>query len=120
MNNILNELSDELRLDEKKYSIDDLIGKSRKQEIVTLRFKAYFLARAKGLTLAQIGALFNRDHAQVLYGIRMFVIAHEHSSLFNLDVTKLLAEKRKHHQERIRFHQKELADLIEIEGQYEL
>lgn len=52
-------------------SVEDLVSKSRKQELVYSRFIAFYFCRnLTNLCLADIGKAFNRDHATVLHGVR--------------------------------------------------
>lgn len=47
-----------------------LIGRGRPRELVEARHIAFYLMRKlTGLTLTQIGEIFNRDHSTVIYGI---------------------------------------------------
>ena len=61
----------------KKY-IEDLTGldlstKSREREVVELRFIAFKLTRTLTRhSLSKIGAIYNRDHATVMHGVRQF------------------------------------------------
>ena len=50
-----------------------LFEKGRKRNLVEARQVIFYIAYKKinGLSLAQIGAKFNKDHATVLYGIKM-------------------------------------------------
>ena len=52
---------------------DEVIGKSRKREIVECRHIAMGVIRHNTLTtLKEIGKLFNRDHSSVIYAIENF------------------------------------------------
>lgn len=53
--------------------VSDLIGKSRKAEIVAARHEAmYLLHRNTNLTKVAIGELFGRDHSTVLSALAKF------------------------------------------------
>lgn len=52
-------------------TVEPLKLRSRKRELVIPRQIAFYLLRTKlDLTLSDIGRMFNRDHATVLYSVR--------------------------------------------------
>lgn len=54
--------------------VKDLSIKSRKREIVEIRSVCFTLTRTLclGVSLASIGELYNKDHATVIHGLKMF------------------------------------------------
>ena len=51
------------------YTIDDLRGESRKEELVLVRHYCMFLLRKKArLIWKQIGVMLNRDHSTAMHG----------------------------------------------------
>lgn len=54
-------------------SLDDVCGRSRKQEVVYTRITiAYFLRRHTILSTTEIGRLINRDHATILHYLKAY------------------------------------------------
>lgn len=54
-------------------SLDDVCGKSRKQEIVYTRMTiAYFLRRCTTLSTTEIGKLINRDHSTIIHYLKAY------------------------------------------------
>lgn len=54
-------------------SLDDVCGRSRKQEIVYTRMTiAYFLRQYTTLSTTEIGNLINRDHATISYYLKAY------------------------------------------------
>lgn len=60
----------------------ELTSKSRKREIVELRFIFYFLARRMNYTLKQISTYLKKDHSTVIYGLEMFKNLYETNDNF--------------------------------------
>lgn len=56
---------------ELKITLDDLSGKTRLGEVVCARHIIFYLLRSNKYGIVQIGRLFNRDHATVLYACEM-------------------------------------------------
>lgn len=54
----------------------EIVGPSRTREISEARQHAYVAMRECGLSLPRIGAILNRDHTTVLYGLRKFAARH--------------------------------------------
>lgn len=52
-----------------RYKLDQ---KNRKREIIYIRSILYTHLRNEKWTLAQIGKLFNKDHATILHGLRCY------------------------------------------------
>jgi hypothetical protein len=52
-----------------RYKLDQ---KNRKREIIYIRSILYTQLRSEKWTLAQIGKLFNKDHATILHGLRCY------------------------------------------------
>ena len=51
----------------------DIIGKSRKREIVTARMIAvYTIKNNTYLTLKEIGCIFGKDHSSIIYHLRQY------------------------------------------------
>tara|TARA_R110002012_G_scaffold314915_2_gene528084 strand:- start:2600 stop:3037 length:438 start_codon:yes stop_codon:yes gene_type:complete len=50
----------------------DLIKKNRKLEKVYQRAFLYHYLYTKGMTLQELGKLFNRDHTTILHGIKIY------------------------------------------------
>ena len=54
-------------------SLDDVCGRSRKQEIVFTRMTtAYFLRQYTTLSTTEIGNLINRDHATIFHYLKAY------------------------------------------------
>ena len=54
-------------------SLDDVYGKSRKQDVVYTRMTiAYFLRRHTILSTTEIGRLINRDHSTIVYYLKVY------------------------------------------------
>lgn len=54
-------------------SLDDVCGRSRKQEIVYTRMTtAYFLRQYTTLSTTEIGTLINRDHATIIHYLKAY------------------------------------------------
>ncbi len=66
-NDVLNIVSDVSGI-----PVEDIVSKSRKKEVATLRHAVSFLLRKQGLTTSAIGKIINRDHATVICGSRKF------------------------------------------------
>lgn len=56
---------------------DDIIGKCRSPRYVAARQEAFYLLRATGYSMLQIGRFCNRDHTTVLHG------ANKHEAMLN-------------------------------------
>ena len=48
----------------------DVRSPSRKKMYHLARFEMYYVLQKDGLSLSQIGAIFNRDHSTILHGIQ--------------------------------------------------
>lgn len=48
----------------------DVKSPSRKKMYNDARFEMYYILQKEGMTLSQIGAVFNRDHSTILHGIQ--------------------------------------------------
>ncbi len=48
----------------------DVKSPSRKKVYNDARFEMYYILQREGMTLSQIGAVFNRDHSTILHGIQ--------------------------------------------------
>lgn len=48
----------------------DIKSPSRKKMYNDARFEMYYILQKEGMTLSQIGAVFNRDHSTILHGIQ--------------------------------------------------
>lgn len=54
-------------------SLDDVCGKSRKQDVVYTRMTiAYFLRQYTKLSTTEIGNLINRDHATIIHYLKAY------------------------------------------------
>lgn len=54
-------------------SLDDVCGKSRKQEVVYTRMTiAHFLRQYTTLSTTEIGNLINRDHATIIHYLKAY------------------------------------------------
>lgn len=55
-------------------SIEDIIGKTRKREVVEARYIAIGIIFNSNdrITKVNIGKIFNRDHSTVIYSLRIF------------------------------------------------
>lgn len=54
-------------------SLDDVCGRSRKQDVVYTRMTiAHFLRKYTKLSTTEIGKLINRDHATILYYLKAY------------------------------------------------
>ena len=54
-------------------SLDDVCGKSRKQEVVYTRMTiAYFLRQYTKLSTTEIGNLINRDHSTIVHYLKAY------------------------------------------------
>ena len=54
-------------------SLDDVCGKSRKQDVVYTRMTiAYFLRRHTILSTTEIGRLINRDHSTIIHYLKAY------------------------------------------------
>lgn len=54
-------------------SLDDVCGRSRKQEVVYTRMMiAHFLRQYTPLSTTEIGALISRDHSTVIYYLKAY------------------------------------------------
>lgn len=51
-------------------SVEDMRSPSRLRHHARARQYCFYFGRAKGLSYAQIGRYFNRDHTTVMYGVR--------------------------------------------------
>ena len=67
LNNVVERISQESTV-----PIEEILGKSRRQHIVTLRQTAYYVYRHRfGLTYSSIADLTNRlDHTTVMHGLK--------------------------------------------------
>ncbi len=48
----------------------DIKSPSRKKVYNLARFEMYYVLQKDGMSLSQIGAVFNRDHSTILHGIQ--------------------------------------------------
>lgn len=62
---------DEVEL-ETGVSIDDILGNTRKREVVEARRKVMYIAYSRGMSSTRIGAAMNRDHTTVLAGLATY------------------------------------------------
>ena len=54
-------------------SLDDVCGRSRKQDVVYTRMTiAYFLRRHTTLSTTEIGRLINRDHSTIVHYLKTY------------------------------------------------
>ena len=58
---------------EHECTVEDLYGASRHPTVTRARFRAYAVLRwSTGLSLPEIGLIFNRDHTTILAGVRKY------------------------------------------------
>jgi chromosomal replication initiator protein len=75
-------------------SVDEVIGKSRKREIVKARFIAIYIIRMEtDFKLSAIGRIFNRDHSTILHSIR--IITNTLKLKYDTDISDELSEIKK-------------------------
>jgi hypothetical protein len=71
------------------FSFDEMICKTRKREMVDLRFMFFWFGRkALGLPFGVIGTVFNRDHASVIFGVGEVEKLKENDKLFQQKFNK--------------------------------
>ena len=84
-----------------KVKREDVLSKSRNREIVECRHIAMSIIRMNsGMALIKIGAMFNRDHSTVLYGIDTFNELYEFDKDFKskVDMIKFITNNLNNHE----------------------
>ena len=66
----------------------DLKSKCRKRELVYTRYVLYKYLRKYNMTLNEIGKMFNRDHASVLFGLRQYDELNSNSLYIDFNIIK--------------------------------
>jgi chromosomal replication initiator protein len=51
------------------YSVEDIIGKSRRKKLVAVRRLCILALRAKGYSTTEIGRIMNRDHSTICHAL---------------------------------------------------
>ena len=67
----------------------DLASKSHKRDKVYLRSYLYSILREDGWTMTDIGKLFNRDHATVINGLKIYEAYYKKDKVYMRFVRKL-------------------------------
>ena len=72
---------------------EELRSKSRYKELVEARQMAmYIISRETGITLAEIGGVFDRDHATVIYAIKKVRQRAKHDQSVKFLITEITKE----------------------------
>jgi len=73
------------------FTIDDLKGKNRCAELVSIRFAFFYLCkRNTNWTLVYIGSMLNKNHSTVIHGVRCVDDAFENSNCGNVDGKRIV------------------------------
>lgn len=84
---------------------------NRKRELVYMRYILYTYLRKNKLSLARIGAMFNKDHTSVLHGLRQYEICKSFSDF--VDLKEMLEQELMQAEQEI--PQQKLIELTDIE-----
>ena len=53
------------------YTAEDVIGKNRQKQLVSVRRQCVVMLREKGYSTTEIGRIMNRDHSTIVHALQM-------------------------------------------------